>query len=431
MVRISTNTLFNNSVASMDQLQTAMQHTQQEISTGLSVMTPADNPAAAAQAINITQAQNQNTQYTNNRVAANNTMSLGASVLQSAVTLIQNMQSTALSAGNPSLQSSDRQTLATTLQTQLDQLVGLANSQDSNGNYLFSGTMGTTKPFVMNSSGQYVYQGNNDQNMIQVSTSAQMPTSVPGSSIFSDVKNGNGTFVTSNGTANTGTGIISQGGVSVPPPTAEQLSNSYTVTFYANTSGALSYTVTGKDATGAALPTAALPTNQPFTPGQTISFNGIQFNITGTPAAAAPPTGSPTGTLGAAGDSFNISPSSNVSTFQTVQNLIANLKAPQPAGNASAAANYSQQLSTEISGLNQSLNQVLTAQTTLGTNLSSITTLDSAGSALNLQYQTNLTQLQSLDYTQAISQFTQQQTGLQAAMQSFKTISGLSLFNYL
>ncbi len=219
MVRISTNTIFNDSVASMDQLQTAMQHTQEQISTGLSVMTPADNPAAAAQAINVTQAQNLNTQYASNRVAANNTMSLGASVLQSAVTLIQNMQSTALSAGNPSLQSSDRQTLATTLQTQLDQLVGLANSQDSNGNYLFSGTMGTTKPFVMNSSGQYVYQGNNAQNLIQVSTSGQMPTSVPGSSIFSDVKNGIGTFVTSNGSTNTGTGIISQAGsASLPPP---------------------------------------------------------------------------------------------------------------------------------------------------------------------------------------------------------------------
>ncbi len=213
------------------------------------------------------------------------------------------------------------------------------------------------------------------------------------------------------------------------------------MTFQADSSGNLYYSVTVKDATGVALPTAsqpaALPTNQPFTSGQTINFNGIQFNITGTPTAPAPPTGStPTtttaiGTLGGLWDTFNVAPSSNVSTFQTVQNLIANLKAPQPAGNATAAANYTQQLSTEIGGLNQSLNQVLTAQTTLGTNLSSITTLDSAGSTLNVQYQSNLTQLQSLDYTQAISQFTQQQTGLQAAMQSFKTMSGLSLFNYL
>jgi flagellar hook-associated protein 3 FlgL len=39
--------------------------------------------------------------------------------------------------------------------------------------------------------------------------------------------------------------------------------------------------------------------------------------------------------------------------------------------------------------------------------------------------------LQDLDMTKAISLFSQQQLSLQAAQQSFKAMSGLSLFNYI
>jgi flagellar hook-associated protein 3 FlgL len=57
--------------------------------------------------------------------------------------------------------------------------------------------------------------------------------------------------------------------------------------------------------------------------------------------------------------------------------------------------------------------------------------LDSTGDDLNIQYQTTLGDLQDLDMVKAISLFSQQQQTLQAAQMSFKTMSGLSLFNYI
>ena len=60
--------------------------------------------------------------------------------------------------------------------------------------------------------------------------------------------------------------------------------------------------------------------------------------------------------------------------------------------------------------------------------------LDSAGGAnedRGLQYAQSLSQLQDLDYSRALSDFSRQQLALDAAQKSFVKISGLSLFNYL
>jgi len=57
--------------------------------------------------------------------------------------------------------------------------------------------------------------------------------------------------------------------------------------------------------------------------------------------------------------------------------------------------------------------------------------LESAGADLGVQYASTLSKLQDLDVVKAISDFSTQQSTLQAAQVSFKTMSGLSLFNYI
>jgi flagellar hook-associated protein 3 FlgL len=67
----------------------------------------------------------------------------------------------------------------------------------------------------------------------------------------------------------------------------------------------------------------------------------------------------------------------------------------------------------------------------VGARMKELDNLDSTGDDLNIQYQTTLSNLQDLDMVKAISLFAQQQQTLQAAQMSFKTMSGLSLFNYI
>jgi len=507
MMRIGSSTIFNSAVANMDQQQVQLAKSQQQVSTGLRMQTAADDPVAAAQALTVTQASATNKQYISNGNSAQNTLSLASSALQNVTNLIQAVQSEAIQAGNGSYSNSDRSTIATQLTSQLQQLLGLANSTDGAGNYLFSGFQTHTQPFVNTPAGTG-YFGDNGQRNVQVSATQQIASSDPGANVFMSIKNGNGTFATQAAAANTGSGIINTGSVlnsaaitgdsytiafggptaqlpvpntntgtgTISTPTvvsqAAVTGNEYSVVFGA---GGTTYSVTN---TTTGQPVAGM-TAQPYTSGQAITFDGLQFNITdgATPFAAgdsftvaspgytvtdtttvpqalvlpAPPaTGRVPYVDGQAisfggmqvsiqgvpanGDKFSITPSSNVSIFKTISDLIATLNTPvdnSAPGGVNTSTSLANNLSYGLTNLGNALNNILTVQSSLGSRLNEISSLQTTGSSLDLQYQKNLSQLQSVDMTQAISNLAQQQTNLQAAQKSFATVSSLSLFSYL
>lgn len=416
-MRISNSSIYDLNVSSMTQQQSNLLQLQLHLSTGKRIMTPADDPVGAAQAISVSQADSANTMYGNNRNAAQAPLGLSDTTLKSVTSVIQNIQSTGVNAGSGSLNDADRQALAIGLQGQLSELFGLANTTDPTGNYLYAGAQGNVKPFTATATGA-TYNGDDAQRMMQVAAARQMSTSDSGADIFMRIKNGNGTFATGASAANTGTAIIGQGSLATPAPTADQLGNSYSITFSV-VAGTTTYSITGTDSTGAALPTAAqpgaLPTGVAYTSGQNISFNGIQFDIAGTPAN---------------GDVFTVAPSTNVSVFQTIKDMINTLNTPV-GSSATAMTAYNQKLNSAMSSLDQALSKVLTVRSSVGARMSELDALKTSGDALGTVYKQQLSQLQDLDYTKAISDLTKQQTNLQAAQQSFLKVSALSLFNYM
>ena len=90
---------------------------------------------------------------------------------------------------------------------QLQQLVGLANSKDGNGNYTFSGFQVNAQPFVSTASG-VTYNGDSGVRSVQVAAGRTIPISVSGDALFLDNATGNGTFTASAAAANTGTAIV-------------------------------------------------------------------------------------------------------------------------------------------------------------------------------------------------------------------------------
>ena len=62
-MRISTSMIFDSGVTSMQTRTSSLLHTQQQLASGRRILTPADDPVAAARALEIEQAQSLNKGY--------------------------------------------------------------------------------------------------------------------------------------------------------------------------------------------------------------------------------------------------------------------------------------------------------------------------------------------------------------------------------
>lgn len=403
-MRISTNTIFEMGSGKIGDMTLAMFKTQQQIASGLRILSPADDPVAAAAALGIDQAISINNQFATNRANLKSALSEEESVLQSVTTLLQSIKTSVVGAGNASMDDAQRQAYVTQLRNNFEELLGLANTRGANGDYLFGGYQVGVKPFTESANGA-VYNGDQGQRMLQVGAARQLSSSDSGSSVFEGGMTGNGRFQTSASNANTGSGLISTGSVT----DLSQLTGAkYDITFSIDAAGATTYLVTQT-------PPPAIPaTPQPYVSGQAITFDGMTFDIKGVPAN---------------GDTFSIEPSTNQSIFTTITDLL-NVLSTSTTGEG-GKTRLTNGLSIANNNIDNALANISKVRTTVGTRLQEIENLDSVGSSLTLQYTDTLKQLQEIDPIEAYSRFTQQQFALDAAQKTFIKIAGLSLFNML
>lgn len=418
IMRISSKTIYDVGVGQISSLQSALARTQSQLSTGRKNLTAADDPIATARALEVTQSQGINTQLVTNRANAKGMLSLETVALHSSGTIMQDIKTLLVNAGNGSMAQKDRESLAVELEGRLQDLLGQANSSDGVGGYVFSGYKSTTLPFTQTATGA-AYQGDQGQRSLQVGSTRTLPISDSGASVYENNATGNGTFVTGAAPGNFdrgGSGIISGGSVK----DASQLTgNRYQIDFQVvpATPGVpkvTTYTVTDLTLNQPVPPTPVPAVPQPYVSGQNITFDGLQFDIKGDPANL---------------DSFSVEPSTKQSVFTTITDIISALRAPGdgPAGQAS----LTNKLNQAHLNIDNAYDNMLSIESAVGSRLKELDYLDSSGDDLNLQYATTLSGLQDVDVVKAISLFTQQQTNLDAAQKSFKTLSGLSLFNYI
>jgi len=403
-MRISTQTFFDMSQSAMGSQQLNLFRIQQKISTGRNILTPSDDPVGAARALNVSQALSEGAQYASSRSQATTMLSREDDALESVASVLQNVKTLVVQAGNGTLSDADRASLATTIQGQLDQLVALANTDDGNGQFLFAGFKSAAAPFVAQAGGGYQYVGDQGQRLMQVDVARQMPATDDGRSIFQSVQ-GSASYVTSANAANTGSGVF--GAVSVADATAPNYGKDFNISF---TGG--NYTVQTKDTPPVVVASGA------FAAGTPISFGGLQVSITGTPAD---------------GDSFDVNTARNAGTdvFAAIGDLVNTLKKPLAGGGAQAQAQLLNALSTANVKLTNAHDNVLTIRSSVGSRMNELDQLDSGGADRTLIDKSYLSEIEDLDYYDALSEFTQRQTALQAAQQTFASLSGLALFKYL
>lgn len=183
-MRISTQMMYQQNMRGITNSQAEWMKYGEQMSTGKRVINPSDDPIAASQAVVLSQAQAQNSQYTLARSFATQKVSLEENVLSQATTAIQSAQEKIVSAGNGTLSDDDRASLATDLQGIRDQLMNLANSTDGNGRYIFAGYKTETAPFSQTDG---TYSGGRESVTQQVDASRTMVIGHTGDQIFNKI----------------------------------------------------------------------------------------------------------------------------------------------------------------------------------------------------------------------------------------------------
>lgn len=402
-----------NFVSAINTIESNLSQTQNQIATNLSFTAPSQNPIAAGAVNNYTQALSQSKQYDVNANSAQTRLSTEDSTLSQVQAALQSLRTLALQANSGALSPQDRSALATQAQQIQASLVSLANTQDGNGEYIFSGFATQSKPFALTATGAS-YSGDLGRREVQIAPGQSVADGDNGSVVFNTIKTGNGTFTATAGALNAGTGIV--GASTVTNPAAYD-GKPFSIQFGVVTAPGTGVTTTTYnifDSTGANVTPGAPVPGAAYTSGQAISYDGLQVTLTGQPAN---------------GDTFAVAPSTNQSVFTTVQNLISALQL----GGGSSLANtqLGNSINVALNNLDQALNQTSTVRADVGGRLNSITTQLSVSSSQQIQLQSSISSLQSLDYASAITKLDQQTTTLQASMQAFTITQGLSLFKYL
>ena len=385
-------------LTSINTLESNIAQTQGDISANKSFTTASQDPVAAGEVNDYTQALAQSQQFETNANSAKTNLTTEDTALTQVQSQLQTLRDLALEANNSTVSSSDLTSIASQATQIQNSLLSLANTQNGSGEYIFGGYSAQSQPFTLTATGA-TYNGDQGQRQVQIAAGQSVADGDNGDTVFNQIKTGNGTFAVSAGSANTGQAII--GASTVTDPAAYD-GKSFSIVFTSPTA----YNV--ENAAG------AVQTTGTYTSGGTIAYDGTQVTLTGTPAA---------------NDSFAVTPSSSQSLFTTVQNLVSALQAGTSGTNGTSKLNNS--ISTAISNIDQALTQSSDVQSSVGGRLNAITTQLSVVGSQQVQLQTNISSLQGLDYATAITTLDQQNTTLSAALQAYTMTQGLSLFKYI
>lgn len=192
MNRISTYLFHQRATASMLDNQARLSKTQLQIATGKRILTPSEDPGGAAKTLDLQRYLESNEQFLSNIGVARARLETQETALASVTDLLQRANQLAIQGNNATAGASDRDAIAAEVDQLGEQMLALANTRDSNGEYLFGGLRrdgaAFSSPddglFYSPVDGQFRYQGSDERRNIQVSENRRLADADTGQDIF-------------------------------------------------------------------------------------------------------------------------------------------------------------------------------------------------------------------------------------------------------
>lgn len=422
MIRVSTQHQYNTSIDNMQRSNVTLDKLQQQISTGKRILQPSDDPVAAAQVVKLERELAQYDKYDTAIKVTDRRLTLQESVMDSMRNSLNRVNEFVIKGSTGTLTDADRASIAVSLTTEADFMASLMNTQDGQGEYIFAGSKGNTKPYAQQIDGSFDYQGDDGQRSIKVSSELSIPSNDSGEYLFEAV---------SSDLVTTVKGSYS----SLPLPAAPLVSNVTfenqaaqdefsaatkglgDLTISVNAAGT-SYSVTDSsanpvnDANGAAITNIAYPA-----PGDKVNLFGKEFDLAVPPVAAT--AGELTNVMHTEAEQQNI--------LDIVQIYAKALKVPQT--DQTSRDDFAAATLKMFGQWEQASERNIESVTRLGTRLNFLEKVKDSNLDFTLFAQTSLSSIQDVNMPEAISKFKLEEVTLEASQAVFGRVAAMSLFD--
>lgn len=407
-MRVSTFQIHNQAAEQLQLLGAQTAHTQQQIAQGKRLVMPGDDPVGASRVVNLNHELGARDQFVKNVDAADVHLALEDSLLQQMTEVIQRVQELSLQAGSGIQTAEDRKFIAVEIEERFEQMLALANTKNSNGQYVFSGFKGEVPPFEV-AGNTIAYNGDNGQRKLQVDRGQYVTINDSGEKLFMNVA----ADVINVEAAGNNSKDARLGPLTVVDQqlAADLFPDKLIIEFQppADAGGVRNFTVTrqsdGRPVEGMV--------NVPYPSLSDVTVSGIQFKVEGSPQA---------------GDRFVVATTQRQSLFGTVKNIAEGL---QNINAIEEPDEFRQLIDSTVSELNSATNVILQTRAEIGARFNTMSAVKDLHQDLSLQLQEVKSGIEDLDFAKAVSDLAYQSFVLEAAQQSFIRINSLSLFDRL
>jgi len=183
-MKISTTLYFDRATQQIGDVQGELAKTQVQLSTGKQIVKPSDSPDKASLVTRLESELARQASYQETLKSVNTRLQTEETALVNTSDVLTRMKELAVQAASDSLSPADRQSLALEISALKEQVLSLANTQDTNGNYLFSGSRVGTPAFGKDSSGNLAYLGDESRMKVAVGDNRRMNLNMPGTDAF-------------------------------------------------------------------------------------------------------------------------------------------------------------------------------------------------------------------------------------------------------
>jgi flagellar hook-associated protein 3 FlgL len=407
-MRISTGQLYDRSIQAVLNNQADLSDIQQQLSSGKKLLRPSDDPVGAAQVIRLTENIDLLAQYKKNNNLLVNNLEQEETVLSSVNTSIDRARVLMIQSGNGIVGTDDRKAIAIEMGQIRDQIFDLMNSRNPDGEYIFAGFQSGSPAFSFNPSAagvKYRFEGDEGENKIQVSDTISLQVNNSGRDVFEDVLSRRKATIS---------GFVGATDISLNVQGQTTFDKFHEANYDAVIPANNEFQITILSATQAQITNVGSGTvldTVAFSSGSTLLYKGLEFNITGTPGDTV---------------NFQLETPQKRNIAETLNDFVNALNNKNIAN-----SDFDKALTDVLVGVDNAMINIANTISKIGGRRNTADSVFASNLDLEISNKTARSNIEEVDYAEAVSELSRQETALQAAQATFSRVTGTSLFDYI